>query len=72
MWFLGSFPQKNQRMYLIFVFFSIHFLNLCLQRNAKTDLDKSNSVGKECHFLSLQQTCFIKTTKLYIMDSKII
>lgn len=67
-----SSPEKSEDVADVCVVFSIQLLNLCLQRNAKTDLHKSNSVGKECHFLKLQQTCFIKTTKLYIMNSKII
>lgn len=73
MWFLGTLSQKKSwDVTDVCVSASIQLLNLCFQRNAKTDLDKSNSVGKECNFLNLQQICFIKTTKLYMMNSKII
>lgn len=66
MWFLGTLSQKKKKkedVADVCVSVSIQLLNLCFQRNARTDLDKSNSVDKECHFLNLQQTCFIKTIK---------
>lgn len=71
MWFLGTLSQKKKKksedVADVCVSFGIQLLNLCFQRNAKSDLEKSNSVGKECNSLNLQQTCFIKTTKLFIL-----
>lgn len=61
-----TFPKKSEDLADVCVTVSIWLLDLCFQRNAKAGLDKSNSMGQECHLLNLQQTPFIKTAQLYI------
>lgn len=66
-----AFPKKSQDLADVCVIVNIWLLDLCFKRNVKAGLDKSNSLGQECQFLNLQQTPFIKTAKLDIMNNKI-